>query len=414
MLKIKQIHSVLLYFIIPALATGPFLSDLIVSITGLLFIIITFLEKNFKYYKSKFFIFFILFNFYLIINSLLSNNSLLSFESTLFYFRFTFFVLSIWYALENNSKFINIFSRVFIFTFFLVLVDAYIQYFFDYNILGYEYNSNRLSGIFGDEMVLGSYISRLLPLLFALMIATNFKASLYLGILLLVMSDVVIYLSGERVAFFNLLLSTFIIIMLVGRWKAVRSVAVLFSLIFIALISVTNQSVTDRMIFDTLNQLNQKTATQEAQNYKFRFFSIEHENGYFISLRMFKDNKLFGIGPKNFREECKREKYFIDYGCHTHPHNFYLQLLSETGIIGFIPFFFIFFFLSYKMVEHFLKKLFMKKIILNDYQVCIFACLYVTLFPIVPSGNIFNNWLSIIYYLPIGFLYYNFKNYDNH
>ena len=50
---------------------------------------------------------------------------------------------------------------------------------------------------------------------------------------------------------------------------------------------------------------------------------------------MFKDNFLFGVGLKNFRHACKDKKYFIsELSCSTHPHNTYIQLASELGIIG--------------------------------------------------------------------------------
>ena len=73
--------------------------------------------------------------------------------------------------------------------------------------------------------------------------------------------------------------------------------------------------------------------------------------------QIFNDNKVFGIGPKMFREICQNEKYytFTDLdgsinGCQTHPHNTYLQLLTETGILGTIP---ILFLLSLSCVLYF-------------------------------------------------------------
>ena len=60
---------------------------------------------------------------------------------------------------------------------------------------------------------------------------------------------------------------------------------------------------------------------------------------------MFEDKPLFGHGPKMFRVKCSNKKYEVDqFSCATHPHNYSLQLLSETGIIGFI--FFLLFYLS--------------------------------------------------------------------
>ena len=46
---------------------------------------------------------------------------------------------------------------------------------------------------------------------------------------------------------------------------------------------------------------------------------------------------VFGIGLNNFTEVCKSDKFvktLKGIGCVTHPHNFYLQWLVETGPIG--------------------------------------------------------------------------------
>ena len=56
-----------------------------------------------------------------------------------------------------------------------------------------------------------------------------------------------------------------------------------------------------------------------------------------IALKMYKSYFLFGIGLNNFNELCKNTDQFItilkNVGCVTHPHNFYLQWLVETGPI---------------------------------------------------------------------------------
>ena len=69
---------------------------------------------------------------------------------------------------------------------------------------------------------------------------------------------------------------------------------------------------------------------------------------YSKSLVIFKNNKFFGTTYKSFRKECSKSKYDKDYsnitngleyvGCSTHPHNIYLEILSEQGIFGFIIF----------------------------------------------------------------------------
>ena len=73
-------------------------------------------------------------------------------------------------------------------------------------------------------------------------------------------------------------------------------------------------------------------------------FSPQHDSLFRTAYNMFKDQPIFGHGPKMFRIICKEEKYATGVTpCMTHPHNFYIQLLAETGIVGTTFVLFIFF-----------------------------------------------------------------------
>ena len=72
------------------------------------------------------------------------------------------------------------------------------------------------------------------------------------------------------------------------------------------------------------------------------------------AIKMFKDKPIIGHGVKTFRYNCKKQPYKFDefdiykfrMNCGNHPHNTYIQLISETGIIG-LRFSFILFFLHF-------------------------------------------------------------------
>ena len=103
--------------------------------------------------------------------------------------------------------------------------------------------------------------------------------------------------------------------------------------------------------------------------------------------------------------------YEFKNGCNTHPHNIYLEFLSELGLFGFSFFFFIFLYSIYNIFL-LLKKNIKKR--LNRFEMCslfILTGISITMFPLFPSGSYFNNWLLIITYFPVGlYLSLNRKN----
>jgi O-antigen ligase len=126
---------------------------------------------------------------------------------------------------------------------------------------------------------------------------------------------------------------------------------------------------------------------------------------------MFLDNPIFGKGPRSFRYLCDQEKFLKSDGiCSTHPHNTFFQLLAETGLLGFF-FIFIIFILSFKeIVNKIYSNLKFKRKNENIYiqiKYISLIAIFVSLFPLVPSGNFFNNWLSYVYYYPIAFYLYS-------
>ena len=70
-------------------------------------------------------------------------------------------------------------------------------------------------------------------------------------------------------------------------------------------------------------------------------------------MKMFLDNKILGVGVKNFRKFCGIEKYKSEKSCSTHPHNTYFELISDSGIVGLISFVIFVTVLLFKFIKSF-------------------------------------------------------------
>ena len=61
-------------------------------------------------------------------------------------------------------------------------------------------------------------------------------------------------------------------------------------------------------------------------------------------------------------------------------------------------------------LRQFKSVIFKQKKPLTDYQVCLLAGMFITVWPISPNGNFFNNWLNMITSLGFGVYLHYIKN----
>jgi len=405
---------VILFSLIPFfLITGPFLSDFSISTISILFLIYCLKKKNFSYFKNIYFYFFLLFWIYLLVNSLINNFNFDSIKISFFYFRYGIFVIAIIALLNVEDKFIKYFYYCIFFCFTGLILDSFYQYFFGVNILGFKTpNPARVSSFFHEEMILGGYLARLWPIFFGLSIII-FKQKnkfFYFFVLLFILSETIIFLSGDRVAFFYINLSAFFVIILSQKLFKLRLFILSASIILIVIISIINPTAKDRVFDTTLRDMNLlDSQKQKREQEGVYIFTKEHTHHYITAYRIFLDNKILGVGVKNFRFFCKDKKYQESFlSCSTHPHNTYIQILSETGIIGFLFLIIIFFIYIINVFKHLILRL-KGKYHFNDFEICILSGIAIYLWPIVPTGNIFNNWLNIIMILNLPLLIWGRK-----
>ncbi len=403
--------SILFYLIPLALLTGPFIPDLFISIIAIISLTLIINNKEYHYLNNKFLFFFIVFYFYLIISALLGENIYYSLSQIIFYFRFGLFAIAVWYLLDKNKDLIKYFTIIFLATFCLGLLDGMYQYINGINFFGFEAQPLRMTLLFNDKMLLGGYLARLFPLIFGLLIYLYSGKNwvIVFSSILLLLTDILIYISGERTAIALLFLTSIFIIIFIKRFKLIRFITIVISISILFLLTIKDENIKHRIIGTTLNQMN---IVYNFDNVVY--FSKTHENLFSTSWNMFLENPITGIGPNGFRKSCSNKKYSNNksYGCSTHPHNTYFQLAAETGIIGLMFLLFLIFKILLITARQF-KSLIYKNYNegISDYQVCLLACFLATLFPFLPSQDFFNNWINIIYFLPIGFFMHSlYKN----
>ena len=340
--------------------------------------------------------------------------------------------MTIFFLITFNQKTLIYFKVSLSIVFILLLADSTLQLLSGKNILGFELlrpnNVPRVSSLFGDELIMGSFIVRFLPILLGLILLTEndtTKKKIYFFSTLF-FSSYLIFISGERLAFVYLII-IFLIFFLFLSFEKFFKFGILVTIIF-SIIAVINFYPNMRIIETTKKQITNLVQIDNKfiKEKKFHFISDQHMAHLSTAYKIFKDNPIFGTGIKSFRFICNDERYksnvkkvVSEYGneveydaCSTHPHNTYMQLLSETGLVPTVLIFIIFIGSIYQIIKISFRSNNDQSKIKNvrDFQILILTSIIINFFPLLPSGNFYNNWLSIVYSIPIGIYLGTMKN----
>ena len=430
-----------LFLILPSYLIGIAVTELL---TAFLIISFIFINKNFEYFKNLKSIFLIIFSFLVTLSGIINLDYMDLKIASLVHIRFAIFSIAIFYFLEkffDKETYINKnFLKYFLLIIFFIIFDSLIQFFFGTNLFGQEIQQSRVSGIFGKELILGSFLLQLLPLTFLLLLLSKIdiqKKQVYL-IIFFSLYFIIIYISGGRSPFFLTILFAITMVLFEKNFRKIILKCLSILTIFIiceAYFEFGKTKVFDKVFYMTYVQFtdsyyqpehNNSTTARKRKTYnkditnelslknKVReffdslvVFSDDHHNHYILALKLFKEKPILGNGPKGFRQYCRKVNYDPPTGiCSTHPHNYFFQVLSELGLLGILFYLFGIFFIIFRFIK--LKYDRSKNLIISSFQI-ISIGLLVLLFPLVPSGNFFNNWISIInyYYIGIYIYFYN-------
>ncbi len=426
---LEKIIFILILLLPFALCLSIFVADLFTSIIALIVLFWFFKNKEFQQIIrniKKPLSIIILFYFFIIISLTFSVNFNKSFLPSFFYFRYFFLSLAIFFLMCKYEFSLKIILFSLLSLMVLITVDSSIELLKINNFFGLTLPTYRveigstyyLTSLFDDEKKLGSFIIRLLPFMIGLLILYEIKffKKIDVKFILLILSGILIFFSSERVAIF-LFLFFFIFSLKIFQKK----IFILFFFIFsIFTISIFQPKLIDKYIPSTLTQFgildtytiyneeNKLIPFWNKMNFSnMNYISEEHQKLIMSGIEIFKENPITGTGIKTYHRYCKnlKEKKKLDIKCSSHPHNTYVQILSDIGLFAAITIFLIFIYLLsinlkillIKNPSNYLKSYF----ILN-------LGIIINLMPFIPSGSFFNNWINLMIYYPIGFWFYLF------
>ena len=137
-----------------------------------------------------------------------------------------------------------------------------------------------------------------------------------------------------------------------------------------------------------------------------------HEKLFLTSFESFKENILLGNGHKSFRFKCQKfAKKNSNFLCSTHPHNYHLEVIHDTGILGLIS---LSIFVFSLLITSF-KKLFSSKFNYDDKIILSLLIInfLLIIFPLKSTGSLFTTWNGTLLWLTISLINYGNQKSNN-
>lgn len=393
----KNINKFLIYFFPISIILGNFAINFVIISSSIIMLIsfVKLKDRLFNYLTKNQLLFFILFLLVTLYTTFfVSRNfelSLISWIKLILSIFFSFFVSKFLFEEKKIFNYIKYLTLIVLF----VAIDGWIQFVFDKNILGFEIvtgHGNRLTGFFGDEAVLGSFISKLSLIVFFYFYF--YKKNIYLALCASIFIIFSTLITNERMAFLIVFFGFFNFLLFYVFKKKSYKLLVLMPIILVILAIFINQ-----------NQIIYKQLIVKTDKYfggiskPINIIDTPHGVHWVTAYKIFKDNVYFGAGLKNFRLKCSDPAYstnnkFDQVRCSTHPHNILFEFIAETGILGTIFFVIFIFSLILEKIRNISNPLFF------TFSFSIFLYLW----PIGTNGSFFSTWNGSFFWFFLGIL----------
>ena len=382
--KTTYYYFLILFSLIPiTIIAGSGISLINILLIDLSFIFLIIYKKNFYFLKNKSIIYFFILYVYLIFNSFISIDYSIGVLRNLGFFRIIILFAAFNYFFQDEiffKKVLKFWSLVI----FIVLIDVFFESFTGKNVLGFgEDYGKRIVSFFKDEPVVGGYLNGFYLIIVGFLLNELKDNKNYLIIFLSIVFIISILLTGERSNTIRAALGISIFFMLYKNLDIKKKIIIYLTTITLILILVFNLSYLKYRYFN------------QTSNLKNTIYFNLYESGF----EVFKNNKLFGVGNKNYRvETCNETNKKDKYICTTHPHQIYFEYLAEHGLIGSLIILLIFYKLIFSKILSTVREKNYTKIGSLIYLVIVFT-------PIIPSGAFFTDHVITLFTINLSIFY---------
>ena len=302
-------------------------------------------------------------------------------KSVLF-FRFFIILLIIYFLSELNIINYKYFFFSAALSPLIISLDIIFQYIFGFNTIGIESLGNHNSSFFGEELISGGYVQNFSFFSVMLMIFLTRNSNrinrILLNVFVISILATAILVSGNRMPFYLFLLGLLLLFFLGKDIKkilraSICSIAIIFSFIcaydenikgmqdsFYSNVESTSVAIAKKIknsIFSKKKESKEivffkkckldenKSPPQYCLEKLVEWDSVPGEDPelnpyrklFFTGIEVWKKSKIYGHGIKSFRVECKKIVDIQKRGlCSNHPHNYYVEILTDLGMAGFL------------------------------------------------------------------------------
>ncbi len=404
--KFLSNYFLLLFSLIPVtflMGSAVLLFNII--LLDLSFLILIIYKKDYSFLKTRPIKYLLILYVYLIFNSLISIDPSFSYARNIGFIRFIVLFAAFNYFFLDRSFYKKVIS-FWLVVILIVSIDVFFEQFTGTNFFGYNFGERfyedriefgRIVSFFKDEPIVGGYLLGFFFTLVGFLFNELKDKKQLFSFAFMILILFTIILTGERSNSIRAFLGFGLFILFVGKLD--------FKIKIISILSVTALILI--MIMNTTYLKIRFVSNIKSMSSTHKIYSQIYNSAF----QVFENNKIFGVGNKNYRiETCKKSNYLNKdntdrYKCQNHPHQTYLELLSEHGILGS----FLILIILFKLIFSKISESFKKENFLTLGSLIYLLLIFI---PLLPTGAFFGNFLLTIFMINLSIFYASDKNYN--